>query len=213
MMKPKHYLRTVWILILVDLLSALLSGFGSPYLSILWLPLHLGAGVWVGGILNWITRPDAPKWRPAVIGYWILFVLSIPGAGIFASLQWLIAIVVTMKCTLVDSAQADTTQQPQRVITRDWETSPKGKWPVVVSVFLLFGIVLVGLVMALADKSEFRGLGLFFLHLLVITPFFLVAPALLRIPSDQATKPYVVFLQYLIYGLLALSWLLLFLAE
>lgn len=80
--------------------------------------------------------------------------LSMPGAGIFASLQWLIAIVVTMKCTLVDGPQRDTTQQSQPVITRGWETSPKGKWPVVVSVFLLFGIVLVGLVMALADRGR-----------------------------------------------------------
>ncbi|MGB5613518.1 MAG: hypothetical protein WBM67_12770 [Sedimenticolaceae bacterium] len=46
-------------------------------------------------------------------------------------------------------------------------------------------------------------------HTLFISPLFLVAPALPGIPSDRKSKHAVIRHQYLIYALLAVSWVLL----
>ena len=58
-------------------------------------------------------------------------------------------------------------------------------------------------------ESEFGGLGLTMAHTLFVSPLILVAPALLRIPSDRKSKHAVIRHQYLIYALLAASGVLL----
>ena len=88
----------------------------------------------------------------------------------------------------------------------------KGQWPLFVSILLFFAVIVLNFILLEFDKSEFRGLGMMFLHIFIITPFFLITPALLRIPAANNIKPMVKVMQFFVYGLLILSWFVLFLS-
>lgn len=211
-MRPRKYHKTVTVLLFLDLaLSAASILLPAPYFFVLRTVAHLGIGVWVGIILSWVAKPEWERWRPWVLGYWIALGLSGIGGGLVfsAAVGWVIALVVVTKCTYVESLAGDESLPAGDPAYAQGVRKPKRTWPLPASVVLFLGVVIVNLVMALADKSEFRGLGLFFLHFFIISPFFLVVPALLRIPSRRSVKPAVIGFQYVIYVGLALSWILL----
>jgi len=211
-MRPRKYHKTVAILLLLDLMLSAASFFSpAAYFFALRTVAHIGIGVWVGIILNWIARPEWKKWRPWVVGYWIALGLSGIGGGLVfsAAIGWVIALVVVTKCTYVESLSGDESLPATDAAYAQGVRKPKRTWPLPASVILFLGVVIVNLAMALADKSEFRGLGLLFLHFFIISPFFLVVPALLRIPSRRDVKPAVIGFQYVIYVGLASSWIFL----
>lgn len=210
-MRPKKYHKTVTVLIFLDLaLSAASIFFPAADFFVLRAVAHIGIGVWVGIILNWIARSEWKRWRPWVLGYWFALGLSSFGGGFVPSaVGWMIAFVVVTKCTYVETLSGDESLPAGDVAYAQGIKKPKRTWPLPASVVLFLGVVIVNLVMALADKSEFRGLGLLFLHFFIISPVFLVVPALLRIPSRREVKPAVIGFQYLIYVGLALSWIIL----
>lgn len=210
-----NYLKTVFFLIFIDVIACFV-----PYLlpgpkPVYWLAvliIHGGTGIWIGSIINWTFKIGALQKRLPVIGYWICFALSmISMGGPFILVQWIIAVIVVMQTSYADKTAEDNffsrisenTQEPDRI-----NKSPKGVWPFYISVLMLLASLAAILIIAMFDTSEFGGMAMFFGHML-ITPFFIFIPALMRIPAAKKIKPAVVGIQMGIYVFIAFSWMVL----
>lgn len=215
-MQPRRYLRTVVVLLVLDLLVASwfgLSQNGSLKANFA-MVVHLLLSVWIGLVLNYTTRSEWKTWRIAIWTYWCLVALTlISMTMLLVPVQWTVTLVIFFKTSFVDApaglSETCPFQQPGEAATQAQVKIKKGRWPLWVSLGLLVAVILVNFLMAFADKSEFGGLALTMVHILFISAFFLVAPVLLRIPSDRNSRHAVIRLQYFIYALLALSWVLL----
>lgn len=175
--------------------------------------IHIVIGFWVGSILGWVSRDQSKKWRVAAVGYWILFGLSILVGGLViyptGFLHWLLALAIVTNCAYVDNTESSEAWQSGDAADQGPTEKRGGGWQATAAAFLILAVIFVNLVMTFANKSEFSGLGLFFIHFFVLSPFFLAAPALLRASVRQEDKRAAIQLQYIIYALLASSWFLL----
>jgi len=219
-MQPRRYLSTIVVLLVLDLLVASWFGFSQngAWQTDFAMVAHLLLSIWIGLVLNYMTRSEWKTWRIAIWAYWCLVALTVISMTmLLVPVQWTLTLVIFFKTSFVDAhgglSETRPFQQPDEAATQAQVKILKGRWPLWVSLGLLVAVILVNFLMAFADKSEFGGLGLTMAHILFISPLFLVAPALLRIPSDRKSKHAVIGLQYLIYALLALSWVLLLLVK
>lgn len=76
------------------------------------------------------------------------------------------------------------------------------------SLLVLLASVAAIFIIAVFDTSEFGGMAMFFGHIF-ITPFFIIIPALLRIPAANNIKPGVIGIQMGTYLFIAFSWVVL----
>jgi hypothetical protein len=215
-----NYLKTVSILVFIDILACtilfLLPGPEAAYL-LAGLLLHGGIGIWIGTIINWTFKVGELKNRGPVIGYWVCFGLSIISiGGPFILVQWLIAVIVVMKTSYTDHLPDDANADDFFSKIKDdppapdgIRKKPKGIWPLYVSLTVLLASAAAILIIAVFDTSEFGGMAMFFVHIF-ITPFFIIIPALLRIPAANNIKPVVIGIQMGIYLFIAFSWVVLF---
>lgn len=216
-MNTKRYVSTLYALFAADLLVVVLAFFTPGALFPLWILAHLGISVWVGLILHWMARRGARHWQLGPWVYWLVVVgypLFVANTLLLLPAQWLIAAVITTRYVhlpdtgvATDAIRAAPDAADVRAPTPP--TRRSGYWPLTAAALLFVVIVAVNLVAVMADKSEFRGLGLFFVHMLLVTPFFLAAPILLRYRSGDNIRSLVAVFQYFIYALLATSWVLL----
>jgi hypothetical protein len=211
-----NYLKTVSILLFIDIAACfvpfLLPG-SKPVYWLVTLILHGGISIWIGSIINWTYKIGELKTRGSVIGYWVCFGLSIISmGGPFILAQWIIAIIVVMKTSYTDrNAEKDVFSEISEVPPKPdgIRKKPKGIWPLYVSLLVLLASVAAILIIAMFDTREFGGLALLFGHMF-ITPFFIIIPALLRIPAASNIKPGVIGIQMSIYLFVAFSWVVLF---
>jgi len=219
-MQPRRYLSTIVVLLVLDLLVASWFGFSEngSWQTDFAMVAHLLLSIWIGLVLNHMTRSEWKTWRIAIWTYWCLVALTVISMTmLLVPVQWTLTLVIFFKTSFVDAqgglSETRPFQQADQAATQAQVKILKGRWPLRVSLGLLVAVILVNFLMAFADKSEFGGLGLTMAHILFISPLFLVAPALLRIPADRKSKHAVIGLQYSIYALLALSWVLLLLVK
>lgn len=110
-----NYLKTVFILIFLDIIACIVPYFlpgPKPFYLLARMIIHGGIGIWIGTIINWTFKIGELKNRGPVIGYWICFGLSIIAmGGPFILAQWIIAVIVVMKTSYTehvpDDANAD----------------------------------------------------------------------------------------------------------
>ena len=214
-----NYLKTVFILIFLDIIAGIVPYFlpgPEPAYRLASMFIHVGIGIWIGIIINWTFKVGELKNRGPVVGYWVCFGLSIIAmGGPFILVQWIIAVIVVMKTSYTDHV-------PDNAISDDFfsqinkvspnpdgiRKKPKGIWPLYVSLLVLLASVAAIFIIAVFDTSEFGGMAMLFGHIF-IAPFFIIIPALLRIPAANNIKPGVIGIQMGTYLFIAFSWVVL----
>lgn len=216
---PRNYLPTVLILVGLDIAIHLVSAFmASPYVFLVSrFILHGVIGVWIGAIINWLHRGGEIPDRKPVILYWGALGLSFFTGVLFSLIAWLTAAVIIMKTSYADMRPdhpAPEANDPEAAAVAGASGSllktPKGIWPAYAAVLVLIAQLGFIIFMTIADTSEFRGLGLLFLHIFV-TPFFIIVPGFLRIPAAAKIKTFVIGVQMVSAVLIVISWLVFFL--
>jgi hypothetical protein len=157
--------------------------------------LHTPIGIWIGII---ITKSYRNKW--VLAAYWfsviappvsplapfifiplhMLFPFGPLPTGIF--IQWSILIAILSG------------------------RFGKGRWPLPVAVlFAICAAILIFMNLSF-ETTEFGPLGMMFGNMFA-SSFFLILPALIRIPAADGIKVYMARLQYVTYGLVAFAWI------
>ena len=198
---PRLTVRRISWLLLLDILLVVSgslynlpdSRFLKTVLGLL-LVLHLPVILLTGYLLTRIYRN-----RLVLALYWIAVaspLLSIiPPLGLFA-----------MFLSVPFGPYASTTFVPWLITAAVLgQHYGKGRWPLPLSALILVGVCTFLIYNLIFKTTEFGPLGMLFVNMFA-TPFFLILPALLRIPAQDTVKRYVVGVQYTVYGLTALFW-------
>jgi hypothetical protein len=158
--------------------------------------LHTPIGIWIGIIM---AKSYHKKWTVAL--YWIsvvipfasflapyalrplrmLFPLGLLPGSIF--IQWSILLAILSK------------------------RFTKGRWPFPVAILFAISAVILIMFNLSFKTTEFGPLSMFFGNIFA-SPFFIILPALIRIPANDEIKVYIVKLQYITYVFFILAWVI-----
>ncbi|MDJ0624248.1 MAG: hypothetical protein QNJ17_14875 [Desulfocapsaceae bacterium] len=180
--------------------------------SLLWivLAIHCFIVVWVGLLLNWISRVKERDSRFLLTLYWVIFLLTILTPGFIFMALWIIAAIIIKKEPAGDGLRNHEEQIDRQVKgpSQMMQAVPGSTWPLYVAVVFALASFALVIIMLGFDPSEFGGLGMLFVAI-IATPFLLLIPGLLRIPAAREVKKSMVFAQCITYFMVALSWLIL----
>ncbi len=158
--------------------------------------LHTPIGIWIGIIM---AKSYKKKW--IIAAYW--FSVVVPPAS-FVAPYVLSPLRMLFPFGLVPTAIFI---QWSILIALLSKRFTKGRWPLPVAIlFTICGVIFI--VFNLSFKTtEFGPLGMLFGNILA-SPFFLILPALIRIPADNEIKDYIVRMQYITYGFVLFAWII-----
>lgn len=175
--------------------------------------------VWIGLTLRWIGQATGMDIRNKMIFFWASFVLSFFSMGIFILFLWITAALIIKQARqgcLAATLPADREEPPGQDLRNnapdDHRTIPGSIWPLFVLLLLVVASMAQVILALAADLREFGALGIFFV-LLLSTPFFLLVPALLRIPAATEARRSMVVAQYMTYFMVIVSWMVFFLRQ